>query len=536
MGFDLFDAHAVVGRHSKLLGGGLCTAGELLAEMDHYGVAEALVLDSLSREVHPADGNARVLAVTADQPRLHPAWALLPPGVEEEQPPPDELLTAMREAKVGAVWLLTGQYRFNLRDWCVDELLGPLAEAGVPIFVCPNDTGVNGTTPDQSELDELVQLCRRFPTLPVIVSEYRIRRLQRQLYRAMAAVDNLHLELSGYWLHRGIEYLSERFGAERLIFGSNWPTFGQHMTLATLTCAEVDDATKRLIGGDNLRRLLRWCEPDHPVVDPTQPADEFVAYGRTGVRPEGMRFADCHGHLGRFNHYHVPDGSIAKTADEMERLGVDVCCVFSFSGVVGDEQPGNDLVAAAQADHPERFVGFTLVNPHRGEQEMIRELERGAAMGLRGVKLIPHYQGYPPEGPNIDVACRWAHERQQLILNHHWGSAAQMERLVSTYPEACFLTGHTTAEYAAVMREHTNLYVCSCPLLTPRRCEEIVDAIGADRFLFGSDLLDLPIAWGLGPILFARIPPAEKRLILGDNLRALLRRYSLSPDRPVAAG
>jgi hypothetical protein len=55
----------------------------------------------------------------------------------------------------------------------------------------------------------------------------------------------------------------------------------------------------------------------------------------------------------------------------------------------------------------------------------------------------------------------------------------------------------------------------------------VVDAIGADRFLFGTDLLDLPIGWDLGPILFARISAAEKKLILHDNLKNILSKYSL---------
>jgi len=64
-------------------------------------------------------------------------------------------------------------------------------------------------------------------------------------------------------------------------------------------------------------------------------------------------------------------------------------------------------------------------------------------------------------------------------------------------------------------------------LLGPRSCEEVVGAIGADRLLFGSDLEDLPIAWGLGPILFSRLSPDEKRKILGGNLERILARYSL---------
>src|SRR5690606_33175192 len=98
----------------------------------------------------------------------------------------------------------------------------------------------------------------------------------------------------------------------------------------------------------------------------------------------------------------------------------------------------------------------------------------------------------------------------------------------STYPDACFFTGHTTMAYADIMKKHENLYVCSCPVHTPRIVEQVVAAVGAERFMFGSDLTDLPVAWGFGPILFAHISEAQKRLILGENLRRVLERYSLA--------
>jgi len=526
--WNFFDARCTVGRHVLLHEGDPHTASDLLAEMDHYGIAEALVVGSLSREHHPLDGNAQALDVAAADRRLHPAWAALPPGAGE-QPEPPEMLDQMRRCRVGALFLFTGQYRLSLADWCVDELLEPMAEAGVPVVICPDEIGPNCPAQDQTNWNEVVALCRRWPSLPVIVSEFRIRRTQRVLYRALDACPNLRVELSGYWLHRGTEYVTSRWGAERLIFGSNWPQFGPHMTLATLACAEIDDADKRLIAGDNLRRLIAWCKPRHPEVEPTPAADDYVAFGRTGVRPPAMTFQDCHGHLGGLAaHYHVPDGDLDPVFRQMDRLGVQRTCVFSFVGVTCDEQFGNDLVAEAVRRHGDRFVGFTLLNPHRGREAMLRELDRGAKLGLRGIKLIPHYQCYPNDGPLIDVACQWAHERRQIILNHGWGPAANLERLVTTYPDACYVTGHTTTAYADLMRRVRNLYVCSCPLLGPRECERVAAAIGAERLLFGSDLLDLPIAWGLGPILFARIPVEQKRMILGGNLEGILHRYSLT--------
>jgi len=528
-GLNVFDANCRVGRHLKLTPGGLHTSTDLLDEMDHYGIAEALVLDPLGRENHPADGNERVLRTSQYQPRLHPAWSALPPGAGE-QPEPEALVDDMRRNGVGALFLFPMQFRFNLSDWCIDALVGPLANARVPVVINYNEVGPGGMGSDQTDWDAVVRLCRRWPALPVIVSEHRIRRSQRLAYRALDACGNLRIDLSGYWLHGGIEYITQRWGAERLLFGSNWPAFGPHMTLTTLTMADISDADKRLIAGDNLRRLLRWCRPEHPAVEFPPPADPYVEVGRTGRHPADMRFADCHGHIGpRACHYHLPASSLDRVVAQLDRLGVETSCIFGFTGIFADEQPGNDLTAEAVARHPDRFVGFTMLNPHRGEAGMVAELERGASMGLRGVKLIAHYQGYPEDGPLIETAVRWAHEHGQIILNHNWGSAERLSRLLEAYPNACFLTGHTTTAYAGLMRKYRNLFVCSCPLLQPRACEDVVARIGADRLLFGSDLEDLPVAWGLGPVLFARIPQHDKRLILGQNLRRLLRIYSLTP-------
>ena len=526
--WNVFDANCVVGRHLKLRPGGLHTADDLEAEMDHFGIAEALIVDSLSRENHPADGNARILDVTAERPRLHPGWAALPHGPADEQVPGEAFVAEMRRHRVGAVYLYPAQYAFGLADWSVDHFLEPLAAAGVPVFINYSAVNRGGMGQDLTDWNAVVDLCRRWPGLPVIVSEFRIRSTNRTLYRALDACENLRIELSGCWLHHCVEFITRGWGAGRLIFGSDWPTLGQGPTLATLTAAEIGDDDKRSIAGDNLRNLIAWCEPEHPSVELPPPSDDYVAFGRSGRRPPEMTFLDNHGHLGGHSaSYHLPDCDPDAIVAEMDRLGSRKVCAFAFPGIHSDEQFGNDVTAEAVRRYPDRFVGFVTLNPHRGEEDMIRELQRGEAMGLRGIKLIPHYQGYPDDGPLIDVPCRWAHEHRWIILNHSWGGAEQMERLVSTYTQACFFTGHATDLYADVMKRYANLFVCSCPLHTPRACEHMVEAFGADRLMFGSDLQDLPIAWGLGPILFARLPVEQKQRILGGNLARVLEQYSL---------
>ena len=499
-----------------------CRADELLESMDREGIAEALVLDSLSRQYHPAAGNGRIIETVSGRPRLHPAWAVLPHGANDEQPSPEEMLRRMEKHRVGALFLFPIQYGFRLCDWTVNSFFESFARLGVPVFINYNDNRNMAT--DSCRWDELVDFCRRWPSLPVILSEFRLRRKNRMLYRALDACENLHVELSGYWLYRGIEYLVKNWGAERLIFGSNWPHLNQSCSAAAVTMAEVDESDKRLIAGENLRRLINWCEPFHSEITLPEPQDDFARFAQTGVKAEGMSFLDCHGHLGGYSpEYHIPDSDVDSTVREMERMGVDKACVFSFSVIHGDERPGNDLVAEAAASYPDRFMGLAGINPHRGEEKILKELSRCRDMGLRGIKLIPQYQDFPADDPLIEVCCRWAHKHRWIILNHDWGSCEHLESLLSKYPGARFIAGHAAPHYGPLARKHSNLWVCTCPVHRPGSCERLVEAVGVDSVLFGSDLQDLPISWGLGPILQADLSIGDKSRILSGNLARIFR-------------
>ena len=522
-----FDACAYLGRHGRMVPGQPVTPEALLAEMDHYGIDEALVLDSLGVDVNPRAGNERILDFTRPHPRLHPAWIGLAPA-SRELAPPDEMLARMRTEGVGALFLFHRQYSLPLEDWAVDALLAPLAEARVPVFLCPS-RGVGLWQTDDTPWDDVVRLCRRFPDLPVICTEYRVYGGQRPAYSAMAACPNLHLDLTSWWLHKSVEFLAREFGAERIVWSSQLPVRCPGSPLMQLNYSDLTADQHALIAGGNMRRLLAWNEnvTAAPAVTFPAPLDKLHQLTRDRQPLSGEKFYDCHGHFGQASPRHVLRDTPADAVREMDKFGVQQGCVFTLEGVMGDELWGNDLIAALVAEYPERFVGFTMVNPNRGEALMLEELERGRARGMRGIKLIPHYQGYPDEGPLVDVPCRYADEHGLLILNHGWGSAAQMERLCATYPRACFISGHSTTAYVEVARAHPNLFICTCPFHNYGQTEEFVALYGAERIMFGSDLLDLPIAWGMGQIMYARIPEDAKRKILGEDLRGLLARYSL---------
>jgi len=530
---QFFDANVQIGRYRQLAEGMPFSREALIDDMDRFGIAEALVLDSLSREVHAGCGNERVLDWTRDEPRLHPAWALLPPQTGELGPL-DELPDRMIQAGVRAAKLFPGHYTFSLQQWCVGDLLQVLEQHRVVTFIDYNESFV-GTPMDATNWDAVVALCRAYPKLPVVVSEGRFRSANRMMYEALDKCPNLHFEISGFWAHRGIEYVCREFGSDRLLFGSKWPVREIGGEIATTRFAQIAPEEMANIAGDNLRRLLGEAFPSAPAVDRgpavTVRAPEDASLRARAMRaepPMGEVVIDSHAHLGQATIYHLADSSPAQVEQEMQRLGVRCSIVFGYSGVIGDWTHDNDLVARAMQDHPGRYLGLLIINPTSPTQAR-QELDRCADKGFIGVKLIPHYQGYPEEGPNLEIPVAWANERGMIVLNHSWGSPDHLRGLAEKYPDATFICGHYSLAYARVVNNYPNVYQCTCEPLGYNAMEILVGSVDPAKILYGSDVTDLPIPLGMGPILHARIDEGAKKAILGLNALGILRRMGIDP-------
>jgi len=521
------DANVTMGAGDWTYEGQPTSLEALLETMDHFGIHEALVRDSVGEIGDAAWANERILEKTANQPRLHPVWMLLPPYTRE-LPPPREMVSLMREHGVAAAWLNYGAFGLPLEDWVFGDMLEPLAEAGVPLFLSPIDARDGGRV-DEMDWSGVVRVCRAFPNMPVVAVQARVYKGQRAMWAALAECPNLRVDMSMLWLHRSIEFLCREFGAERIIFGSQLPRRTPGAPLMQLNYSLIREEELARIAGGNMREMISWNKnvkpPAEDVVLP-EPHDALHRAARERADISGEQFHDCHGHVGHANQRHVCVEGLDELVEDMDRLGVRQCCVFSWLGQ-GDMGLGNDIAAEAVHRFPDRFIGFTWINPNHGMDAAQRELDRGLENGMRGIKLLSGILNPRYDHEVVELACRFAHEHKQLILNHSWGPADNMRVWLEKYPDACYIAGHSAGNFAELVKEFPNIYICTCPFLTWGQTEQYVEMYGADRLLFGSDLQDLPIAWGMGPIFYAKISESNKRKILGENLKGLLESYSL---------
>ncbi len=84
-------------------------------------------------------------------------------------------------------------------------------------------------------------------------------------------------------------------------------------------------------------------------------------------------------------------------------------------------------------------------------------------------------------------------------------------------------TAEPRREAIAAARACPNVYLETCSTFrTPGVIEELVDGVGVDRVLFGSDMPLMDPRSQIGKIITARISDEAKQKILGGNAGRLL--------------
>lgn len=253
---------------------------------------------------------------------------------------------------------------------------------------------------------------------------------------------------------------------------------------------------------------------------------EFVTLGTT---VEGETIIDAHTHTGNLRLY-IPESGVEGLIRSMERLGIAVSLVSTMLAVTADAGAGNAETLTQQQAFPRRVRGYAVINPRHDEKQNRSELERRLLHeGFAGIKLHPDQHGYPLTGSGYLPAFDFAREHQVVILAHSWAGSAYCDpsvflTMARQHPEVTLLIGHSGGTLDGqersieCARQADNLYLdLTCSIRGFGMLERMVDRIGAERLIFGTDSTLIDPAGTLSSVLSARISDDEKRLILGIN-------------------
>jgi len=498
---------------------------DILAEMDRCGVAGALVYHGLAKVYSPQYGNRLLEEELKKSKRLAGCWIVMPHHMGDF-PEPLEVVKQMKEKGIVAARILPKTNRYNPDERTIGQLLSAIENAGFPLIV------------DASEIEfgQLSDILARHPALTVVLQGLSWG-MERKLLPVMDEFINLCTDFSTLQSNEMVEIAYERYGADRLIFGSGMPYRSLGAARAFIDYARIPDEAKILIAGGNLMRLTGLELPEQKLPD----QDEVTLQAAQGL-PLTIPVYDSHTHLieenGRTGGGRAfLRGDIDHMINAYRAIGINKMSIAPWVGIEGDSEAGNEVAQRAIRKYPDEVVGYVTIDPN-----YITDVEGEARKwysekGFRGMK--PYYwtsrTRYTDEvyRPWFKMANRM---RLYALLDPGAYSDAQyledIETLASLYPDISLFMDHAgrsfevAVEYGRLAKKYPNIYLqLTFTTVTWGVIEYFVKEVGVEKILFGTDSPMRDPRPQLGWLAYANISYEDKKAIFGGNMIKIMERY-----------
>lgn len=220
-------------------------AEELLKDMDFCGVEQSFVYHQAMFDTDPIYGNQLIVDEAAKAPeRLQATWTILPP-ITERFFEPEHLFKEMKRHHVRALRAYPHRNRYLLNRISMGDLLGALCEFRIPLFLSPYE-----------EWQFIFSVLAEFPKLIVIIANYGLWGSDRFFYPLIKTYENVYIDTSDYQVLGGFQAFVNKFGSDRLLFGSNYPMDNIGGPLATLIGSGISQRDIEKIAHENIEGLL----------------------------------------------------------------------------------------------------------------------------------------------------------------------------------------------------------------------------------------------------------------------------------------
>lgn len=148
---------------------------------------------------------------------------------------------------------------FYINDYYMKKIFKILSASKFPIMLDLKELDITGNK--YFEISELERLLDKNEDMPVILeTSLKQCMFNRFYFPLLEKYKNLYIEISGMLLVDQIEGYVEKFGSERLIFGTNYPNLAAEFSVSRIKLSEMKEADKENIAFNNINNILRGIE------------------------------------------------------------------------------------------------------------------------------------------------------------------------------------------------------------------------------------------------------------------------------------
>ena len=246
---------------------------------------------------------------------------------------------------------------------------------------------------------------------------------------------------------------------------------------------------------------------------------------------------DAHTHLGPYHmsgwHQKYDRTDTASVLEDLARVGIDCIVTAPHPMVQGRMDEANRLAAEAARQFPGKVYGYVSIVPAQGMDAVRQALQTyGDDPAFLGLKFLTGYHGSLLQ-PEYEYAMDFANERRCPVLCHEYGNIPDRQDFVcalKTRHDMKLLIAHQGGGFAAdtracapIIRSHENAYMELCGSLDNQLpVEAIVELVGADKLIFGTDAINLDPKYEIGKVAFSTLPDSVKQKLFAQNYLALL--------------
>ena len=245
-----------------------------------------------------------------------------------------------------------------------------------------------------------------------------------------------------------------------------------------------------------------------------------------------------------YSHKEAKLATADELIDSMDKEGIDISVIVNIGWTTHELcVETNDYILESVARYPKRLIGFGSVQPNSFDAA-VAEIERCAKGGIRGIgEIRPDMQLFELSDEIMLPIIETLRKHQLILLTHasepvghHYpGKGAitpeMLYPFITAFPDLTIVCAHWGGglPFYALMPEvkkaMKNVFfdtAASPYLYSPEIYQQVIQLVGADKILFGSDYPLLAQGRLLKEINSLDLAQETRSLILGGNARKLL--------------